>query len=69
MTDEATIKAVTAKLAGEFYVGQRVQIGTQVPSLWNGYRGVITIVQSRLIEVKIDGYGHMWFYAHQIFPL
>lgn len=52
MTDEEKIKSVTAKLTGEFYVGQRVR------GVWNEDRsapiGVVTCVHH---GVQVDWYN------------
>lgn len=70
VTDEDTIKAVTAKLTGEFYVGQRVRLFNRDNSL-----GVITRLEdpdsefpdSILVLVDLPlGKPHTWGYHRQV---
>lgn len=43
MTDESIVAAVTAKLRGEFYIGQRVRIDDlgYVGACWQGSEGTV----------------------------
>lgn len=45
MTDEQLVEAATAKLLGEFYLGQAVRV-TQLSSSYEGRHGVITELPS-----------------------
>lgn len=55
MTDDEVIKAVTARLAGEFYVGQRVVAGDLHSKVARGYVGtVVALNGEELYPVSAD---------------